>query len=496
MGMAPRGNSGSYGQSDGSGGYPPAPKAIAHAQQSATAGTQQTPDGPYQVGHTPPPQTTSKYVQGLTQDNQSRPAPNLGNTNYAGQGSEQLSTAIKAANSKQISSIADSWNNLGNSLVKITSTLQNAANTAGSGWQGQAADAALQFHTQVANWTNNTAAGTQVTGANVADQAAAVSDAQNSMPTPYTYTMAQAQQAVMTAPDPLTAVTQAQANLNKAAENHNQSVQVASTFHQNLATASQKMPAIAPTPSFSNNNPGSTGTGNGSSGAGGAGGSGGAAGGGSFSPHLSAAGSAGGGGSSGGGIAGGGGLTAPPQPNTSGSGSPGSGLNTAGFTGPPGTTLTNNPTGNGPTGPNGGQGGGLGGMPIGGMPMGGGFGSGGDSTYSPSGGGYGGGGAGYGRSSGFGPAGGSAGESGSSGGVGSGARSAAGAAAAEDSAIGSGSAGARGASGTSAGGMGGGGRGGKGQGDSEHKRASYLVEADPDSIFGTDEKTAPPVIGG
>jgi hypothetical protein len=40
------------------------------------------------------------------------------------------------------------------------------------------------------------------------------------------------------------------------------------------------------------------------------------------------------------------------------------------------------------------------------------------------------------------------------------------------------------------------GRGGKGQGDGEHKRAAYLVEADPDSIFGTDERTAPPVIGG
>ena len=61
----------------------------------------------------------------------------------------------------------------------------------------------------------------------------------------------------------------------------------------------------------------------------------------------------------------------------------------------------------------------------------------------------------------------------------------------------SGAAGARGAAGSSgAGGMGAGrGRGGGG-GDSEHKRASYLVEADPDSIFGTDERTAPPVIGG
>lgn len=49
------------------------------------------------------------------------------------------------------------------------------------------------------------------------------------------------------------------------------------------------------------------------------------------------------------------------------------------------------------------------------------------------------------------------------------------------------------------GGMGGmaGAGGGKGQGgeDKEHKRADFLQENDPESLFGTDEKTAPPVIG-
>ncbi|HET6705380.1 MAG TPA: hypothetical protein VFH84_10415, partial [Amycolatopsis sp.] len=45
------------------------------------------------------------------------------------------------------------------------------------------------------------------------------------------------------------------------------------------------------------------------------------------------------------------------------------------------------------------------------------------------------------------------------------------------------------------GGMGPGARGGKAE-DEEHQRASYLVEADPESIFGgPDERTAPPVIG-
>ncbi|WP_370969737.1 hypothetical protein [Amycolatopsis sp. cg9] len=46
------------------------------------------------------------------------------------------------------------------------------------------------------------------------------------------------------------------------------------------------------------------------------------------------------------------------------------------------------------------------------------------------------------------------------------------------------------------GGMGHGAKGGKGEEDAEHQRASYLVEADPESVFGgTDERTVPPVIG-
>jgi hypothetical protein len=40
----------------------------------------------------------------------------------------------------------------------------------------------------------------------------------------------------------------------------------------------------------------------------------------------------------------------------------------------------------------------------------------------------------------------------------------------------------------------GGGRGGRDD-DGEHERPTYLVEPDPHETFGTDEITAPPVIG-
>ncbi len=42
--------------------------------------------------------------------------------------------------------------------------------------------------------------------------------------------------------------------------------------------------------------------------------------------------------------------------------------------------------------------------------------------------------------------------------------------------------------------MGGAGRGGQGSEDEEHE-TKYLLKEDGDSLFGTDEMTAPPVIG-
>ncbi|WP_326567322.1 hypothetical protein VSH64_36620 [Amycolatopsis rhabdoformis] len=113
------------------------------------------------------------------------------------------------------------------------------------------------------------------------------------------------------------------------------------------------------------------------------------------------------------------------------------------------------------------------------------------------GGGFGGGGAGSGAVAGFGPGAFGAGAGFGPGGAGSGAAAEglAGGAGARGGAMGAGmgTAGKAGASGM--GGMGAGGaKGGKGTEDEEHQ-TKYLVEEDANELFGTDELTAPPVIG-
>ncbi|HEU5476011.1 MAG TPA: hypothetical protein VFV67_35750 [Actinophytocola sp.] len=286
----------------------------------------------------------------------------------------------------------------------------------------------------------------------------------------------------------------------------------------------------------------------------GTGGSGPGTGGASVPPSLPGPGGTGGGGTGGsgtggtGGTGGPGGIGIPGGPGGAGGGTGGTGGTggVGGIPGGPGGTTPggvlpggrppsipvgggSRPPGTGPGGggPGGGPGeGGFppgGGFPIGGLPIGGGLpggedglrpgrGPGGGPGFGP---GLGGGGAGEGgggrgvspfgtgggggvdgehggRGLGRGPGGTAFGPGGSAPGAG------AGALAAEHAATGGGRAGGPGAGGRAGGGMPMGGMAGaRGQGDEdgEHQRPSYLVEADPDSLFGTDEMTAPPVIG-
>jgi len=191
-------------------------------------------------------------------------------------------------------------------------------------------------------------------------------------------------------------------------------------------------------------------------------------------------------------------------------------------TGNPNDNGTTNPNDNRPTNPSEfrptpvepprtpppGQGGNQGGNPNmpGFMPPGSGFGPtggggnpGGSRMGSGSGYGRGGGGFGPGGSGGAGGSGGGSGGSGSGSGTrGPGAGMPGGAAAAAEGAPGRGGLGGGRGMGMGGGGMGGGGGGGRGQSgedDAEHERPSFLVEPDPHDTFGTDQVTAPPVIG-
>jgi hypothetical protein len=440
-----------------------------------------------------------------------RSAPQPPGTNYAAMSHQQLYDAVtQNVDAGQIGNTAAGWDQSSQDLIEAS---QNNASQAlaisEQAWTGPNAEKARASVAALANVVGQAGQASQVSAQLYKQQAAALQTAKNSIPVPpaQPFSAATARQQLMTVTDPLQAANlAAQDHAQFAAQQaaHQQAIEVVSNYDKVVAQTSQNQPAFAPAPQVAKPGGGpSAGTPNLPGGAGGAGGGNGA-------PHL---GNAMGGGwsapTSHGGASGG--NSAPPSlgaPAAAGPpiGTTGGGSGGTGLSGFPGAPTPGGQSGVGPGGSSGVPGGGSTGFgqsptgqglasgsgdpglipPMGGMPVGGSGGTGGAGGLGSGGG--------YRAGGGFGPGG--SGSSGGSGGAGgSGARSGVGAtgAAAEESAMGGEAAATRGG-GAVGGGMGGG-RGGKGVEDGEHKRASFLLEPDPNAFFGTDEKTAPPVIG-
>ncbi|MBP2321279.1 hypothetical protein JOF56_001664 [Kibdelosporangium banguiense] len=381
----------------------------------------------------------------------------------------------------------DMWREFGRGLSESAENLMVAVFGSEAGWTGQAANAMRAQLKKVADWSLKTGDSFQTASRALDEQGTAVGTAKNSMPDPVDYNpgqmikdAAKSGNIVEMALLPVNMYKQQQAQQQA----HEKAIQVVAQRDAELAAAAASIPSFEPPPKIDEqggkppepNQPGMPGTpggrpgvpGNGSRGGVGGGGGGGAGGGGM--PGFP-----------GGAFGGGGGFGGNDPNNPNGNGDDpgqtppnvnlpslpiGSGTGTSGYSNP--TSFGPGP--GGPTGIPGGPGpaGGGGGFNS---AFGGGFGPGGAPRP---GGGFG--------AMGPGAAGSGAGSGAAAGpgGVGGG--------------RGAGMAGGRGAGGMGAGGMG----AGRGQGgeDDEHQRPSYLVEPDPDATFGTDQMTAPPVIGG
>lgn len=438
---------------------------------------------------------TSQYaasrVQGLGREIKTQSGPHTGGHNYMAYQPDELHQMVNSnADPSDVNTQGHTFNDVGNDFADMAAQLDKATSTASASWQGEAAEGGAAFTTAMSSWHGSTAQGAQYAGTQLFEQSQALDQARTNMPPPMAMpTTADVQKALLSYnPFDSSSIGALQnlANQAKAATaNHQTMARVAQQYDSQLGT-SATLPEFSAPSQFSPNPP--AGTSNAASG--GASGSGSA----SRASALPSGGrSAGAVGRSGSvaGNSGGGGHNVPPSPVAVGQGTSGQGPAGQGSTTTQGATGTYPPGGQnqlggpqppysgGPGGPGGGNSGGLSGMPLGGGPLGGGFGPGGGGANARGGG------------SGFGPVG--SGSASSGGSAQPGPRSAAGAASAEESAVESGAAGVRGASGAPAGGMGAG-RGKRGE-DSEHKRADYLLESDPEGLFGSDEKTIPPVIG-
>ena len=442
-------------------------------------------------------QYASSQAQTLSHGITTKPGPHTGGHNYLAYQQEELHQMVNSnADPDGVNSQGQTYTDIGNDLAEMADALNKAVSTASVSWQGKAAAGGASFTTAMSSWHGSTAQGAQYAGTQMFEQSQALSQARTSMPPPVAMpTTGDLQHALMTY-NPLdsTSISTMQNLANQADaanSNHQVMARVAQQYDAQLGS-SATLPAFDTPAQFNPNQPAP----GGSAGAGSAGG---ASGTGSReasmkSTHSSAGTPTGSGASSTGSNTFGNAPGTVPPPLSPGQSAslgqnaqpqvPNGSTTTQGTGGnyPP-STVGSGPGSPGPTvgaGPvGGGNSAGNGTLPISGR-----FGS---SNGGPS---YGGGG------STWGPAGSRIG-----GGLGSsapgqgGARSGigAGASAVEESALEEGAIGPRGSTAGVPGGLGSG--RGRGDGDREHKRPDYLMESDPDSVFGTDEKTIPPVIG-
>ncbi|MEU8630701.1 hypothetical protein AB0C38_00935 [Amycolatopsis sp. NPDC048633] len=414
-----------------------------------------------------------EYVQGL----------NAPNSDYKGNDHTQLQAYLNSnLNVDQVSEVSTAYHEVHKVFDKFATSMNTAVNASKGTWEGTAATNAQQYFTSLGTWSDANSQNAKLASETIYDQGQAASTAKNSMPAPIPFSWGDEFKSWATS-NPFSLPDNVDKSLQKQKDSqaaHDEAAGVMSTYDKSLYESASKQPAFAPPPSFSTG--GGSGDPNGGDGKG-------------IDDHV-------------------GSITMPsgnpvntpsgtnnnfttgniPGPNItphiSGPGSTtGAGLLPAGTTTPSGFTpgaipggSTQNPNqsfgGMPPMSP----------MPMGGMNMGG------DEAYNSKVGGGGGG-----RGSGFGPGGSGAGGSSTGAGAASGAARPGGIGAAEAAAgrgmggLGSGG-GASGRGGMGGGGMG---RGQKGEGDedTEHSRPTYLVEGDPDEVFGTDMRTAPPVIG-
>ncbi|WP_103341656.1 hypothetical protein [Amycolatopsis sp. CA-126428] len=419
-----------------------------------------------------------EYVQGL----------NPSSADYKGSDHTQLQSYLNTnLNVEQVSELSTAYHDVHKVFDKFAQSMNTAVNASKGTWEGSAAENAQQYFTSLGKWSDANSQNAKLASETIYDQGQAAATAKNSMPAPIPFSWTDEFKGWATSnpfnlPDNVDKSIQKQKDSQAA---HDEAAGVMATYDKNLYEAASKQPAFAPPPSFStgggSDDPNGTGDKNGVNNP--------------SSVNMPGSHSVNTPGGTAQGFVSGttsGPLGSPAGHSFSGPGSTtGSGFVPAGTTTPSGftpssvpaasTSNSNQQFGMPPMSP----------MPMGGMNFGG------DEAYNSKVGGGGGGGGGRGGG-GFGPGGSGAGNA-TGAGAASGAARPGGIGAAEAAAgrgMGGLGAGGAGRGGMSPGG-GGLGRGQKGEGDedTEHSRPTYLVEGDPDEVFGTDLRTAPPVIG-
>jgi hypothetical protein len=201
-----------------------------------------------------------QLAQGLSM----RPADPLPCTYAPGHDHSELKKMIDASEPSQAHELGQLWNDLGNEIMDFGASLQHTATSSEAIWVGQAGNTARAALSALATWSQHTGQGVQFMGTTVRTQAEAAHTAKAAMPEPVLYDPAtyQAQLNSTTNPaDWARIMGDAREQADRKDAVHAEAVRVIETYSASLRGTNTAMPAFTPPPRFGTGDTGHTPTG-------------------------------------------------------------------------------------------------------------------------------------------------------------------------------------------------------------------------------------------
>lgn len=184
-------------------------------------------------------------------DGGKRPVPATEEPHYQGIDHEELYEWVHSADSSQVGEIAAAWTKIGNKIAEGPNLLAKAIAKSESGWTGDGAEGARRSVAGIANEAGKAARGAQLVGTLGSQQAESLDRARNTMPKPpeEKYTPEKAAQAIAAAGADKDVVRQHWDDMRVQQHAMQQeAAQVVQTYDATTVRVAQEQPAFAPAP--------------------------------------------------------------------------------------------------------------------------------------------------------------------------------------------------------------------------------------------------------
>lgn len=183
-----------------------------------------------------------------------RSAPPQPDAHYIGIPHQQLHDSVNnGVDPGAIGEIGDIWTQIGNELATFNDDVAAAIGDSETNWTGKAGDGARQALATMGNRAGETGTAAQLAGTLFTQQSRALSDAKNNVPPPpaQPYDAAASRERLMSITDPIQFVQQAAADkaaFQQQQADHEQAARAVETYDRTVAQTAAAQPAFAPEP--------------------------------------------------------------------------------------------------------------------------------------------------------------------------------------------------------------------------------------------------------